>query len=203
MTEIIDKIVLASGNQGKINEFNHLLSALDITVVAQKSLGVEDVPETGTTFIENAIIKARHASAVTGLPALADDSGLVVDALEGAPGIYSSRYAGAEATDQTNIDKLLDAMSEETQRAAYFTCVLVFMRHQHDPSPIIAQGRWHGTIAKAPAGQGGFGYDPVFFCPKLGRHAAELSKEDKALVSHRALALAQLMPQIEAMFGGE
>ena len=199
---MFDKIVLASGNQGKIREFNHLLSDLGSHVVAQGELGVQEVPETGSTFVENAIIKARNAAKVTGLPALADDSGLVVQALHGAPGIYSSRYAGSDATDERNIDKLLSELAEQTQRSAYFTCVLVFMRHADDPSPIIAQGHWHGQIALARHGEQGFGYDPIFFCPRTGRHAAELDKSEKASVSHRALALSVLLPELTKVLGG-
>lgn len=199
---MLNKIVLASGNQGKIQEFNHLLSDFKVEVVAQGQLGVADPPETGTTFVENAIIKARNASAKTGLPALADDSGLVVQALNGAPGIYSSRYAGADATDETNIDKLLSGLEGQNERSAYFTCVLVFMLHADDPSPIIAQGLWHGQIALTRKGEQGFGYDPVFYCPQTGRHAAELEKSEKASVSHRALALSSLLPELTKVLGG-
>ena len=199
---MFDKIVLASGNPGKIKEFNHLLSDLGVQVVAQGELGVQDVAETGSTFIENAIIKARNAARVTGLPALADDSGLVVQALDGAPGIYSSRYAGADANDERNIDKLLSALEGQSERSAYFTCVLVFLLHADDPSPIIAQGRWHGQIAHSRHGEQGFGYDPVFYCPKTTRHAAELDKSEKASVSHRALALSVLLPELTKVLGG-
>lgn len=204
----MDKIVLASGNQGKLNEFAHLFEQYHISIVAQGELGVQDVPETGTTFVENAIIKARHAAKVTGLPALSDDSGLVVDALGGAPGIYSSRYSetapGADdATDSGNIDALLGALSTVAapQRTAHFMCVLVFMRHYADPTPIICQGQWHGHIAAERAGEQGFGYDPVFYCPTLSKHAAECEKSEKSTVSHRAQALALLIKEMESLLG--
>ncbi len=195
----MDSIVLASGNKGKIAEFNQLFADLGVTVVAQTQLGVHSVPETGTTFVENAIIKARHAAQVTGLPALADDSGLVVEALNGAPGIISARYAGEDATDADNVALLLEQLGDANNRNAYFTCVLVFMLHADDPSPMIAQGRWHGQIAQAAKGEHGFGYDPVFYCPQLGKHAAECDKAEKATVSHRALALKDLLPAFQAM----
>jgi len=204
----MDKIVLASGNQGKLNEFAHLFEQYQIQIVAQGELGVQDVPETGTTFVENAIIKARHASKVTGLPALSDDSGLVVDALGGAPGIYSSRYSetssGADdATDSGNIDTLLEALCDvaPAQRTAHFMCVLVFMRHHADPTPVICQGQWHGQIALERAGEQGFGYDPVFYCPTLGKHAAECEKVEKSSVSHRAKALTLLINEMESLLG--
>ena len=204
----MDKIVLASGNQGKLNEFAHLFEQYQIQIVAQDELGVQDVPETGTTFVENAIIKARHAAKITGLPALSDDSGLVVDALGGAPGIYSSRYSetssGADdATDSGNIDTLLEALCDvaPAQRTAHFMCVLVFMRHHADPTPIICQGQWHGQIALERAGEQGFGYDPVFYCPTLGKHAAECEKVEKSSVSHRAKALTLLINEMESLLG--
>lgn len=204
----MDKIVLASGNQGKLNEFAHLFEQYQIQIVAQGELGVQDVPETGTTFVENAIIKARHAAKITGLPALSDDSGLVVDALGGAPGIYSSRYSetssGADdATDSGNIDTLLEALCDvaPAQRTAHFMCVLVFMRHHADPTPIICQGHWHGQIALERAGEQGFGYDPVFYCPTLGKHAAECEKVEKSSVSHRAKALTLLINEMESLLG--
>lgn len=204
----MDKIVLASGNQGKLNEFAHLFEQYQIQIVAQGELGVQDVPETGTTFVENAIIKARHAAKITGLPALSDDSGLVVDALGGAPGIYSSRYSetssGADdATDSGNIDTLLEALCDvaPAQRTAHFMCVLVFMRHHADPTPVICQGQWHGQIALERAGEQGFGYDPVFYCPTLGKHAAECEKVEKSSVSHRAKALTLLINEMESLLG--
>ena len=167
------KIVLASGNQGKVREFTSLFADYGVDVIAQKELGVEDVPETGTTFVENAIIKARHAAKVTGLPAIADDSGLVVDALGGAPGIYSARFAGVNATDSDNIDKLLSELAGSDNRKAHFFCTLVFMRHAGDPVPLVSQGKWEGEILKSREGDGGFGYDPVFNVPSHNCTAAQ------------------------------
>ena len=195
-----EKIVLATGNQGKVREFASLFADYGVDVVAQKELGVSDVPETGTTFVENAIIKARHAAQVTGLPAIADDSGLVVDALGGAPGIYSARYAGADATDDTNIDKLLAALDGETQRKAHFFCTLVLMRHAGDPVPLVSQGKWQGEILTARSGNDGFGYDPVFHVPTHGCTAAELEKAEKNRISHRGNALAILLDNMRATF---
>ncbi|WP_100642286.1 XTP/dITP diphosphatase [Alteromonas facilis] len=194
------QIVLASGNKGKVAEFNHLLSEFAITVSPQSDFNVESVPETGTTFVENAIIKARHAAAVTGLPAIADDSGLVVSALNGAPGIYSSRYAGENANDSGNIDKLLSDMQESEDRNAHFYCCLVFLRHANDPVPMIAEGRWFGTITHQRQGDNGFGYDPVFYVPELSKTAAQMPKDEKGRISHRAKALALLMPQLKDYF---
>lgn len=194
------KIVLASGNQGKVREFTSLFADYGVEMVAQKALGVEDVPETGTTFVENAIIKARHAAKVTGLPAIADDSGLVVDALGGAPGIYSARYAGASATDADNIDKLLAALEGEQNRQAHFFCTLVFMRHADDPVPLVSQGKWQGEILKTRQGEGGFGYDPVFYLPSHSCTAAQLEKTEKNRVSHRGNALSLLLDSMRASF---
>ncbi len=194
------KIVLASGNQGKVREFTSLFADYGVDVIAQKELGVEDVPETGTTFVENAIIKARHAAEVTGLPAIADDSGLVVDALGGAPGIYSARYAGDNANDGDNIDKLLAALDGEVNRKAHFFCTLVFMRHADDPVPLVSQGKWQGEILKARQGDGGFGYDPVFNLPSHNCTAAELESGEKNRVSHRGKALAILLDNMRAAF---
>jgi len=195
------QMVLASGNAGKIREFSQIFSNWDITVKAQTSLGVSSVPETGTTFVENAIIKARHAAKETGLPALADDSGLVVDALKGAPGIYSSRYAGHEATDTDNVDKLLKELDGVTDRRAHFQCVLVFMQHADDPIPVIAEGKWYGEIATSPRGDGGFGYDPVFWLPEQNCTAAELDKSIKNSVSHRGQAVKALTEQMRVLLG--
>ena len=195
-----EKIVLATGNQGKVREFASLFAEYGVDVVAQRELGVSDVPETGTTFVENAIIKARHAAQVTGLPAIADDSGLVVDALGGAPGIYSARYAGADATDDSNIDKLLSELEGETQRKAHFFCTLVFMRHADDPVPLVAQGKWQGEVLSARAGNGGFGYDPVFHVPTHGCTAAELDKVEKNQISHRGNALRLLLNTMRETF---
>jgi len=191
----MQKVVLASGNAGKVRELAHLLADFGLDVVAQTELGVESAEETGLTFIENAILKARHAAAETGLPAVADDSGLAVDFLGGAPGIYSARYAGVDASDQQNLDKLLVALKDvpQGQRNAQFHCVLVYMRHAEDPTPLVCHGSWPGEIAFAEAGEGGFGYDPIFFVPELGKTAAELTREEKSAVSHRGQALKLLL----------
>ena len=191
----MQKVVLATGNAGKVRELADKLAAFGLDIVAQTECGVESAEETGLTFIENALLKARHAAAITGLPAIADDSGLAVDALGGAPGIYSARYAGAEASDRQNIDKLLEAMENvaDGQRQAQFHCVLVYLRHAEDPTPLVFHGCWQGEIARAVSGEGGYGYDPVFFVPALGKTAAELSKEEKRAVSHRGKALALLL----------
>ena len=194
------KIVLASGNQGKVREFTSLFAEYGVDVIAQKELGVEDVPETGTTFVENAIIKARHAAKVTGLPAIADDSGLVVDALGGAPGIYSARFAGVNATDSDNIDKLLSELAGSDNRKAHFFCTLVFMRHAGDPVPLVSQGKWEGEILKSREGDGGFGYDPVFSVPSHNCTAAQLDKAEKNRISHRGSALAILLETMRNTF---
>ncbi|MDO6537042.1 RdgB/HAM1 family non-canonical purine NTP pyrophosphatase [Alteromonas stellipolaris] len=194
------KIVLASGNQGKVREFTSLFAEYGVDVIAQKELGVEDVPETGTTFVENAIIKARHAAKVTGLPAIADDSGLVVDALGGAPGIYSARFAGEDATDSDNIDKLLLDLASSDNRKAHFFCTLVFMRHAGDPVPLVSQGKWEGEILDTREGDGGFGYDPVFKVPSHNCTAAQLDKTEKNRISHRGNALAILLASMRSTF---
>ncbi len=188
-------VVLATGNAGKVSELAYLLEDFGLSITAQTELGVDSVEETGLTFIENALIKARHAARVTGLPAIADDSGLAVDALQGAPGIYSARYAGEEATDSDNVAKLLDAMQDipDAQRQAAFHCVLVYLQHADDPTPIVCYGRWPGIIARQPMGEGGFGYDPIFYLPEQQRCAAQMSKAEKSAVSHRGQALQQLM----------
>lgn len=186
--------VIATGNTGKLAELRALLEPAGLTLVAQGELGVESPPETGATFVENALIKARHAARQTGLPAIADDSGLVVDALGGAPGIFSARYAGPQSRDSDNVARLLEELRDipAAARGAHFHCVIVALRHAEDPAPAIAQGRWPGRIALEPAGEAGFGYDPVFFDPALGRTAAELTRELKNRVSHRGQALAAL-----------
>ncbi|WP_336795217.1 XTP/dITP diphosphatase [Erwinia aphidicola] len=191
----MQKVVLATGNPGKVRELADLLAAFGLDIVAQTELGVESAEETGLTFIENAILKARHAAAVTGLPAIADDSGLAVDALGGAPGIYSARYAGLDASDQQNLDKLLVTLDPvpDGQRQAQFHCVLVYLRHAEDPTPLVFHGSWEGEITRAEAGQGGFGYDPIFYVPELGKTAAELTKVEKRAVSHRGKALSLLL----------
>ncbi len=191
----MQKVVLATGNAGKVRELASLLNDFGLDVVAQTELGVESAEETGLTFIENAIIKARHAAQVTGLPAIADDSGLAVDALGGAPGIYSARFAGVDATDQQNLEKLLLELQDvpDGERQAQFHCVLVYMRHADDPTPLVCHGSWQGTIARAPAGSGGFGYDPIFVVPEAGKTAAELSADEKRAASHRGQALKLLL----------
>ena len=193
-------IIIASNNQGKITEFEHQFAEHQgISIVGQQQLSVQEVPETGHTFVENALIKARNAARCSGMPAIADDSGIVVDALNGAPGIYSARFGGANTNDQNNNEKLLLAMEDipAGQRSAYYTCVLVFLRNPMDPSPLICQGVWHGEILAAPQGDSGFGYDPLFYIPELDCSAAELSKEQKNQLSHRGRAMRELIPQIE------
>lgn len=197
----MQNVVLATGNAGKVRELASLLADFGLDVVAQTELGVESADETGLTFIENAILKARHAAQVTGLPAIADDSGLAVDALGGAPGIYSARYAGEDASDRQNLEKLLTALDAvpDGKRQAQFHCVLVYLRHADDPTPLVCHGCWAGEITRAPAGDGGFGYDPIFYVPSAGKTAAELSREEKSAVSHRGQALKLLL---EAMRNG-
>ncbi|MGY0620496.1 RdgB/HAM1 family non-canonical purine NTP pyrophosphatase [Lysobacter sp. A378] len=192
------RIVVASGNTGKLAEFNRLLGEAGIEFVAQGELGVGDIEETGLTFVENALLKARHAARATGLPALADDSGLCVDALNGAPGLYSARYAGEPSDAARNIDKLLQALDgvPELQRGAHFHCTLALLRHADDPRPLIAQGEWHGRILTATRGAGGFGYDPLFLDPETGKTAAELEPVAKSRVSHRGRALAILREKL-------
>jgi len=194
------KVVLASANAGKVREINQLLAGLDITVIAQSDLGVPAVEETGLTFVENAILKARNAAHHTGYPAIADDSGLEVDALGGAPGVHSARYAGDAADDAANIAKLLAALEDvpEADRRARFQCVMVYLRHAADPVPLIAQGTWEGRIARAPRGTNGFGYDPVFVVPTHGCTAAELPPDVKNALSHRGQALRALLAALKA-----
>ncbi|GKW39030.1 XTP/dITP diphosphatase [Pectobacterium carotovorum] len=191
----MQKVVLATGNPGKVRELASLLADFGLDIVAQTELGVDSAEETGLTFIENAILKARHAAQITGLPAIADDSGLAVDALGGAPGIYSARYAGADASDQQNLDKLLLTLKDvpDEQRRASFHCVLVYLRHAEDPTPIVCHGSWQGMLTHEAAGSGGFGYDPIFFVPELGKTAAELTREEKNAQSHRGQALRLLL----------
>ncbi|WP_299189017.1 RdgB/HAM1 family non-canonical purine NTP pyrophosphatase [uncultured Psychrobacter sp.] len=198
------KWVLASNNKGKLAEFKRLFAEadLDITIVPQGQLNIEDAIEDGLSFVENAIIKARHASRVSGLPAIADDSGLCVPVLENAPGIYSARYAGEHGNDAKNNAKLiadLQPIRDEQPDApikGMFVCVLAMVRHADDPLPIIAQGLWHGEILEAPHGDGGFGYDPLFWLPKLNATAASLSASDKNSISHRGQAIQQLLEQL-------
>ena len=193
------KIVLASGNKGKVKELAGLLSGLGIEVLPQSEFNLKEVAETGTTFVENAIIKARHAAKQTGLPAIADDSGLAVYSLGGEPGVYSARYSGDQATDQSNIIKLLDAMTDvpKDKRQAKFLCVLVYMRHSDDPTPIICQGEWVGEITTEQQGENGFGYDPIFWVKQQNCSSAQLSPEQKNILSHRGKALKLLLAQLQ------
>lgn len=189
------RIVLASSNPGKVREINELLAGFDMQVLPQSEFGVADADETGLSFVENALLKARNAAAHTGLPAIADDSGIEVDALEGAPGIYSARYAGVGAGDQANLDKLLAALKDVPQnlRSARFQCLMVYIRHAKDPTPILCQGTWHGRILFEPRGANGFGYDPVFYVASHDCSAAELPPEIKNTLSHRGQALRKLL----------
>lgn len=191
-------IVLASSNPGKLREFNQLLGGLQIEVLPQSHFKVVDAEETGLSFVENALLKARNAAQHTNLPALADDSGLEVDALRGAPGIYSARYAGMGASDAENLKKLLDQLRDvaPAQRTARFQCVLVYLRHALDPTPLICQGTWEGSILEVPRGSNGFGYDPVFYVPSHSCSAAELPPETKNSLSHRGQALRDLVARI-------
>jgi len=192
------KVVIASGNAGKLAEFERLLAPLGIESVPQSRLAIGDVEETAATFVENALLKARHAAALSGLPALADDSGLCVDALDGAPGLYSARYAGAGASAQSNIAKLLDALRgrADAERGACFNAAVVLLGHPRDPRPLIAEGSWRGRILDAPRGVSGFGYDPVFLDPERGLSAAELDPAIKARISHRGRAVQALAARI-------
>jgi len=197
-------VVLASSNKGKLAEFQHLFSAYNLDIIPQSQFQLVDAEETAVTFVENALIKARHAAKLTGLPALADDSGLVVDALGGAPGVLSARYAGEHGDSKRNIEKLLTALKDVSspQRTARFVCVLTYVRHWDDPLPIIAQGLWEGSILMAPKGEQGFGYDPVFLIPDSTCSAAELPFEQKNQLSHRARALRYFMQQWDLLCNG-
>lgn len=193
------KLVIATGNAGKLKELQALLTGMPYEIISQKSLGVSDADETGLSFIENAILKARHAAAITGLPALADDSGLCVDVLDGAPGIYSARYAGKEANDASNNAKLLQQLMPlrgPQPISARFVCVLALVRHANDPLPLVCQAEWAGEIMTSMRGEQGFGYDPLFFVPGEGMSSAELSSERKNSISHRAQALRTLKERI-------
>lgn len=198
MQSPIQHIVLASGNKGKLAEFAQMFTTFGIEVLPQNQFNVPDVAETGTTFVENAIIKARHAAEITGKPAIADDSGIEVDALQGQPGIYSARYSGTGATETSNYLKLLDSLKGETQRSARFQCILVYMRHAKDPTPIICQASWEGSINLAPKGEQGHGYDPVFVPQGFDCSAAELTSEQKNAHSHRGKALELLINAMRA-----
>lgn len=196
----MQRLVLASNNAGKLREFNALLSPLGFDVVPQGALGIPEAEEPYATFVENALTKARHASRLAGMPALADDSGICVDALDGAPGVYSARYAqmvGKPKTDAANNAHLISQLAGKLNRRANYYCVLVLVRHADDPRPIIAEGTWAGEVVDSPRGAGGFGYDPHFLLPTLGKTAAELSAEEKNSVSHRAVALQGLVARLQ------
>ncbi len=195
----ITKIVLASGNAGKVREINKLFAGSGIEVIPQTELNVAEVPETGTTFVENAIIKARHAAEVTGLPAISDDSGIEVDALNSRPGVYSARYAGEACNDDDNNNLMLKELSDipETERTARYQCLIVFMRSHTDPVPIITQGSWQGRILETPRGDGGFGYDPIFYVPTHNCSGGELPLDVKNTLSHRAIALNLMLEEFK------
>lgn len=196
------KLVIASENQGKLKEIESFLSCLPVTLIPQTAFNVPSVAETGLSFIENAILKARHAAKYSDLPSMADDSGLAVDALGGAPGIYSARYAGPECRSEDNIKKLLGAIKTLTDedRKARFHCAIAFVRHYNDPIPIICQAQWEGRILTKPSGTGGFGYDPIFYVPNLNCTAAQLEPEQKNKISHRAKALTELVNQLKLAY---
>lgn len=196
MRPSLNKIVIASNNAGKLAEIERLLAPLGIEVVTQSSLGVTETDEPHMTFVENALAKARHASLASGLPALADDSGICVSALKGDPGVFSARYAGEPRSDERNNRKLVEALRSQFDHRAYYCCVIVLLRHGQDPQPVIIEDTWHGEIITEPIGQGGFGYDPYFFLPELGKTAAELSMEEKNKISHRGKALARLVQML-------
>lgn len=193
------KVVLASGNPGKVREIGEMLKALSIEVVPQSEFDVPEAEETGTTFVENAIIKARNAAQHTGLPAIADDSGIEVDALNGAPGVYSARYSGPKADDEANNRKMLDELSgvADEERTARYQAILVYMSHAGDPTPLISQGSWEGRILKQARGENGFGYDPIFYVPEHDCSSAELSPETKNQLSHRGKALRELVSLLQ------
>lgn len=193
------KVVLASNNAGKLREFSAMLKTIDIDVRPQAEFEIPEAEETGLTFIENSIIKARNACEHSGLPAIADDSGIEVDALQGAPGIYSARYAGSDCNDQANNEKLVDALKDiaPEARTARYRAVLVYLRHAEDPAPLIAEGTWEGLIIDTPRGDHGFGYDPYFFLPEFDKTGAELDRAHKNAISHRAKALQVLLEQLQ------
>ena len=194
-----NKLVIASGNKGKLREIEHILTPLNIEIIPQSSLNVPECEEPFCTFIENALAKARHASKQTGLPALADDSGLCVDALQGAPGVLSARYAGEPKSDIRNNQKLLEVLAGEENRLAHFYCVMVLVRYENDPEPIIAEGQWVGEILNEYRGTDGFGYDPLFLDAKTGKTVAELPLEIKSRISHRGHAMSKLLQKLERL----
>lgn len=192
--------VLASANAGKLKEFQHLMADCGMTVLPQSDFNIPSVDETGLSFVENAILKARHACKYSGHPAIADDSGLEVDALRGEPGIYSARYAGINGDDKANNQKLLEQLKNvtENERTARFQCLLVYMRHETDPTPLICQGTWEGKILQAPSGENGFGYDPLFFVPEKACTSAQLEQTEKNRISHRGIAMRKLLEQLNS-----
>ena len=191
------RLILASNNAGKLKEFNQLLATVGYSVHAQGEYDVPEAEEPFHTFVENALQKARHAARITGLPALADDSGVCINAFGGAPGVYSARFAGEPKSDARNNEKMVADLAQHTDRSAYYYCVLVFVRHADDPQPIIADGRWNGEMLDAPRGSGGFGYDPYFYIPALGKCAAELTSDEKNALSHRGQALRALVEKLK------
>jgi XTP/dITP diphosphohydrolase len=191
------RLVLASNNAGKLREFADILAPIGFSLHAQGEFGVPEAEEPFATFVENALAKARHASRLTGLPALADDSGVCVNALGGAPGVYSARYAGEPKSDARNNEKVIADLLPHADKSAYYYCVLVYVRHADDPQPVIADGRWHGEITATARGNGGFGYDPHFWLPQLGKCAAELNKDEKNALSHRGQALRELVGKLK------
>ncbi len=193
----MNKLVLASNNPGKLKEFQRMLAPFGIEVLTQSQLGISEAEEPHGTFVENALAKARHVSRVSGLPALADDSGICVEALGGVPGVLSARYAGEPKSDARNNAKLLQVMQNVSDRRAHYSCVLVLLRQADDPQPLIAEGEWHGEIAQFERGDGGFGYDPLFWLPEQGRMSAELRHDEKAQISHRAQALRILLQRLQ------
>ncbi len=194
----MQKLVIASNNPGKLREFQFLLQPLGIEVLTQAQLGIAEAEEPHVTFVENALAKARHVSRLSGLPALADDSGICVTALGGAPGVLSARYAGdSPKSDQRNNEKLLRDMQDVTDRRAHYYCVLVLLHHADDPQPLIAEGEWHGEIAHEACGDGGFGYDPLFWLPEFGKTSAQLERDQKHAISHRGKALRALLERLK------
>ncbi len=200
----MQKIILASKNVGKVAEIKALLSNLPIELISQTEFNIPDIEETGTTFVDNALIKARHAAKQTGMPAMADDSGLSIDVLDGAPGIYSARYAGENATDLDRINKVLNALKDvpDKKRGAQFHCAIALVKNEDDPSPLICHGIWEGSILCQPRGEKGFGYDPIFYVPTHDCSAAELDRDVKNTISHRAIALKQFREKISSFLGG-
>jgi XTP/dITP diphosphohydrolase len=194
----MQKLVLASNNAGKLREFQALLAPLDFEVIPQGELGIPSAEEPHHTFVENALAKARHASAASGMPALADDSGICAHALNGEPGVYSARYAGENGDDAANNHKLIAALATESNRGAHYVCALVMVQSEHDPEPLIVQTRWYGQIVNQAKGENGFGYDPYFFLPELGKTAAQLDPAQKNLMSHRGQALRELIAQLKS-----